>query len=1304
MEYNRQASSASLTTKLSNGYNVYDGVFSGPQAKLGSRVENYGDIFGGSGAVSSIPILDVPELNEGKVSVAVRSSRLDYSTIFGGFGDSDSAVSYEEFAKPNKVRKSSPEARTLGKAGSYAEQSDPSTFSEDKNVSSREASFQSFDGVKQFNVSYQKTNQGIGQGTNGTTHIAHLHAVPGFACLINEIPSQMSEGGKSTPAVIDGAGSNVKCHEGKMEGSPCRNATSGPGFCDTAKKTSKSGNCKRSNSNERLFDAFKIDFSHLLSRAPPPSEASPRVGNDKFHFQRSAASKIEDSRRDAPEGASGNCSPPYFDEEVDANSVAAASAAAVRKAIEEAQARIKIAKELMERKKEALQNRVKLSFDDLKAKKCDSKVKNSKDKRAQDVRGRVDKPLHHFVGMQMRNVKANQVSPGFIGSEKPTVATGAVGIMEREEFRLAQADHRQEATDVKAAKQFCELANTDVYGGTLLKHELANNGKENIQSQNEFELRVKKTLMEIPEISEDCDKIPISVDVHELDRFEGRFNSELEECANKLNSTQKVHDQEENKEKLGNAQELQESEQKVKASNGNQMCKNILKDLQNLAEDEKKLRDPHEGVNSRLRKPELKEKERKQKVISCLNETEKSHEKPCERKEDAETHVAAWKLEENKEGNGANWYNEKKSDQVYEQKVNEVRNNVYNNGEESAKPMEEVYEIKDNSAPKETRENEEKLEDAIQVNENEERWDQTNEWVQTERTESENDQRTAGEIENDTQGNLIDQENNVVESDDLCEQDDNEELTKARESHWHEKYIQAIGETAEARAYEEIERMLEVTKTPFHPKKNKEESKATIDAYNKENFETSGQVQCTLEPNEAAKHLKDADKALEQYVNKTERVLGPGEQTEASASRSGGSDSDVEESKPAINEENKDNNFESSNGGRQVDNGTKVDTPQLLSTSEGKERADEETAEEIKTTQITQSKEKNHQKTPTMDEREAENTSRKKVELEMKRRKRMEEGKEREREKERVAVERAIREARERAFAEARERAERAAVERATAEARRRAVADAREKSERASVDANEKSSAEKAAMEAKLKAERSAVERATAEARERALEKALSEKTFKARNRGEKVAAEKVPGGSKENGMRQSYPFYDSQNKGSDSSSSSRFPSSANHSVPYSTEKFDGTNGESTQRCKARLERHQRTAERAAKALAEKNMRDRLAQKEQAERNRLAEALDAEVKRWSSGKEGNLRALISTLQYILGPDSGWQPIPLTYIISTTAVKKAYRKATLFVHPDKLQQRGASIQQKYTCEKVFDILKEAYNKISAEDR
>ncbi|GKA11399.1 auxilin-like protein 1, partial [Tanacetum coccineum] len=57
-------------------------------------------------------------------------------------------------------------------------------------------------------------------------------------------------------------------------------------------------------------------------------------------------------------------------------------------------------------------------------------------------------------------------------------------------------------------------------------------------------------------------------------------------------------------------------------------------------------------------------------------------------------------------------------------------------------------------------------------------------------------------------------------------------------------------------------------------------------------------------------------------------------------------------------------------------------------------------------------------------------------------------------------------------------------------------------------------------------------------------------------------------------------------------------------------------------------------------------------------------------------------------------PDETWLMLAIVYLfIMTVAVKKDYRKATLCIHPDKLQQRGASIQQKYICEKVFDLLK-----------
>lgn len=58
----------------------------------------------------------------------------------------------------------------------------------------------------------------------------------------------------------------------------------------------------------------------------------------------------------------------------------------------------------------------------------------------------------------------------------------------------------------------------------------------------------------------------------------------------------------------------------------------------------------------------------------------------------------------------------------------------------------------------------------------------------------------------------------------------------------------------------------------------------------------------------------------------------------------------------------------------------------------------------------------------------------------------------------------------------------------------------------------------------------------------------------------------------------------------------------------------------------------------------------------------------------------------------VLWPESGWKPVPLVDIIESASVKRAYQKTMLYLHPDKLQQKGASLQQKYTAEKVFDIL------------
>lgn len=365
----------------------------------------------------------------------------------------------------------------------------------------------------------------------------------------------------------------------------------------------------------------------------------------------------------------------------------------------------------------------------------------------------------------------------------------------------------------------------------------------------------------------------------------------------------------------------------------------------------------------------------------------------------------------------------------------------------------------------------------------------------------------------------------------------------------------------------------------------------------------------------------------------------------------------------------------------------------------------------------------------------------------------------RERGRGRQAVERATKEARERAAIEARAKAERearlrnerAAVQRAQQEARERAAVDARDRADRAAAESKDRAAAEakeKAAAQTRDRAtaERAAVERVQQDAKRRAdraaAEKAAAEvRERQAAEARERHAASAAAAAAREKqskpddfesffGMgaransapKQRAPTVDptfnaqSQSRGaatSASASSMRKASSTTNftddlsaifgGAPTPSDEFQAVEGESEERRRARLERHQRTRERAAKALAEKNERDMNVQREQAERDRISESLDFEIKRWAAGKEGNLRALLSTMQYVLWPECGWQPVSLTDLITAAAVKKVYRKATLCIHPDKVQQKGANLQQKYIAEKVFDLLKEAWNKFNSEE-
>ena len=107
--------STTLSKKITNGNNggfssktLYDDVYGGPPkfgvTSLSPRFEDYGEIFGSfhTARASSIPVLDLPVVDETEVFFDVRGSGFDYSEVFGGFNGLDFAVSYEHlFHQPN---------------------------------------------------------------------------------------------------------------------------------------------------------------------------------------------------------------------------------------------------------------------------------------------------------------------------------------------------------------------------------------------------------------------------------------------------------------------------------------------------------------------------------------------------------------------------------------------------------------------------------------------------------------------------------------------------------------------------------------------------------------------------------------------------------------------------------------------------------------------------------------------------------------------------------------------------------------------------------------------------------------------------------------------------------------------------------------------------------------------------------------------------------------------------------------------------------------------------------------------------
>ena len=67
-----------------------------------------------------------------------------------------------------------------------------------------------------------------------------------------------------------------------------------------------------------------------------------------------------------------------------------------------------------------------------------------------------------------------------------------------------------------------------------------------------------------------------------------------------------------------------------------------------------------------------------------------------------------------------------------------------------------------------------------------------------------------------------------------------------------------------------------------------------------------------------------------------------------------------------------------------------------------------------------------------------------------------------------------------------------------------------------------------------------------------------------------------------------------------------------------------------------------------------------------------LNDAVEARLAAWKAGKEGNLRALLASLDTILWVDAGWKKVGMGDLVMPNKVKIIYMKAIGKVHPDKV--------------------------------
>lgn len=128
---------------------------------------------------------------------------------------------------------------------------------------------------------------------------------------------------------------------------------------------------------------------------------------------------------------------------------------------------------------------------------------------------------------------------------------------------------------------------------------------------------------------------------------------------------------------------------------------------------------------------------------------------------------------------------------------------------------------------------------------------------------------------------------------------------------------------------------------------------------------------------------------------------------------------------------------------------------------------------------------------------------------------------------------------------------------------------------------------------------------------------------------------------------------------------------------------------------------RKQEKENKMAAALKAKTDREREVEEVQELQHVLKEKHRCKIAEWKDKHANNMRGLLTSLQTVLWEGSGWTSLTVADVLEMAQVKKAYMKANLIIHPDKVKQKGGSHEQVVLADMVFNVLKEAWIKFQS---